>query len=160
MKTTMKQFTASAFLTLLMLVGNVNAEGTQAKASSRENNNESSLQVEKWMIDNTIWNAEEKSFSNISNDNFDSLQVEDWMTETNVREANNFVSEPAEQELKLENWMTDNSTFNGLYSVEQESPLATEMWMTTGQPWFAGEFDEISENALTLENWMINENVW
>lgn len=160
MKTTMKQFTASAFLTLLMLVGNVNAEGTQAKASGRENSNESSLQVEKWMIENTIWNAEERNTNLNSTGNFDSLQIEDWMIESNLSEASYFVSETSEQELKLEDWMTENSNLNGSLSVEQENPLYTESWMTTGQPWFASEFDNNTETALTLENWMISNNVW
>jgi hypothetical protein len=32
--------------------------------------------------------------------------------------------------------------------------------MTTGQAWFAGEFDNACETALVVENWMINDNVW
>jgi len=161
MKTTMKQLTAGTFLTLIMLVGNVNAEGTQAKASSHENAIETTLQVEKWMIDNAAWNTNADKMIAYELVADESIQIENWMTDVNAWDVNHFATEANEPELKLEDWMTEsNWELNGLIAEEQEAPLTVESWMTTGQAWFTGEFDYALETALTFENWMINNEVW
>ena len=127
----MKQLTAGTILTLIMLVGNVNAEGTQAKASNHENAIEATLQVEKWMTDEITW------------------------------DVNHIDGAATEQELKVEDWMVESKwELNNMVATEQEAPLKTENWMTTGQAWFTGEFDSAMETALVIENWMINDNVW
>ena len=159
MKTTMKQLTAGTILTLIMLVGNVNAEGTQAKASSHENAIETTLQVEKWMMDNAVWNTDKMIAYDSGAD--DSFGIENWMTDANTWNVNNFAAEETEQELKVEDWMIEsNWELKSLIAEEQEAPLTTESWMTTGQAWFTGEFDNVLETALAVENWMINDNVW
>ena len=56
MKTTVKQIASVTFIALILLVGNVKAEGTEAKASGQESI-ETTLQLEKWMTDETIWNT-------------------------------------------------------------------------------------------------------
>lgn len=134
MKTTMKQLTTATFLALIMLVGNVNAEGTQAKVSGCENNDETTLRVEKWMVDNNIWDADGSNVDSFSTDTDDLLYIEGWMTEID--------------------------DFNFQVIEEQETPLTTENWMTTGQDWFTGETNNTVESVLTVENWMINDNVW
>ena len=56
MKTIVKQLATGTFLTFLLLVGNVNAEGTETNTLNSEII-ETSLQVENWMTDETIWNT-------------------------------------------------------------------------------------------------------
>lgn len=160
MKTTMKQLTTATFLALIMLVGNVNAEGTQAKVSGCENNDETTLRVEKWMIDNNIWNADGSNVDSYSTDADDLLNIEDWMMAESTWDENNYTAEIWEQDLKLEDWMTEIDDFNFQVIEEQETPLTTENWMTTGQYWFTGETNNALESVLTIENWMINDNVW
>lgn len=162
MKTTMKQLTAGTILTLIMLVGNVNAEGTQAKASSRENAVETTLQIEKWMIDNAAWNStvnKTNAFEMTASD--ETLQIENWMTDTRTWDLSPMAAEVTEPGLKVEDWMLNsNWELNNLMIVDEETQLTTENWMFTGTAWFAGEYDKAPETALVLENWMINDNVW
>jgi len=161
MKTTMKQLAAGTFLVLIMLVGNVNAEGTQAKVSKHENEIEVALQVEKWMIENAVWNTNAEKAIVYGPEAEKSLEIENWMTDASNWDVNNNLVEATEQDLKVEDWMIEtNWELNSLNTEEQDAPLTTEEWMTTGQAWFTGEFDSAYETALEIENWMINENVW
>jgi hypothetical protein len=134
MKTTVKQLAAGTFVALLFLVGNVNAEGTEAKAFSRET--ETTLQVEKWMTDEDLWNTKSFSITEISQETETSLELENWMTSAETWNfSNNFVEE-TETSMELECWMTCDKIWNGYKSVVE------------------------TETELTIENWMINENFW
>jgi hypothetical protein len=132
MKTTMKQLAAGTFIAFLLLVGNVNAKGTQAKASSQESI-ETTLQIEKWMTNEAIWNTNSIRIAEISQE-----------TETN---------------LELENWMTNPETWNfrNDFLEETEAALELESWMTNDETW---NFNNDNEEELTVENWMIDNNVW
>jgi hypothetical protein len=133
MKTTVKHLTAGTFIALLLLVGNVKAEGTETKASSRENI-ETTLQLENWMTDEVIWNTNTISISEISQE-----------TETN---------------LDLENWMTSEETWNtsNNFVEETEAGMELESWMTSEETWNENNLNQ--ETELTVENWMIDNNVW
>ena len=96
MKTTMKQLTAGTILTLIMLVGNVNAEGTQAKASKHENAIETTLQVEKWMTDERNFSGTGKNQTSERTASFE-ISTSKFV----YREVN------TEEELKVEPWMID-----------------------------------------------------
>ena len=133
MKTTMKQLAAGTFIAFLLLAGNVNAKGTDVKASSQESI-ETTLQVEKWMTDDLVWNTNSTDVKHIVQEKEASLQLENWMTsEKTWNFSNNFVEE-AEAGLELESWMMSEVTWN----VNKSD----------------------SEPELTVENWMFDNNIW
>ena len=129
----MKQLTAGTFIALLLLVGNVKAEGTEVKASGRENI-ETTLQIENWMTNDAIWNA-------------------------NTLNTTNFVQE-TEVGLELENWMTNSESWNAGYNFveETETGLSLENWMIYQKIWDLNTTDY--ETELTVESWMTNNNIW
>jgi len=132
MKTTMKQLAAGTFIALLLLVGNVKAEGTEVKASSQESI-ETTLQLEKWMTDETLWNK-------------NSMNILEFTQET-------------ETGMDLETWMINSATwnFNHNFVEETETGMELENWMTSEETW---NLSKNSETELTVENWMMNNNVW
>lgn len=135
MKTMMKQLTAVSFVTLILLVSNVSAEGTQAKASGYVNNvnNESSLQVENWMINSEIWNVKTNTIYFVDQQEA-ALEVENWMVAN--WEMQNMLADQADQALEVESWMT-----------------SANVWKTTG-------FSTENETALNVENWMMENKAW
>ena len=133
MKTTVKHLTAGTFIALLLLVGIDNAKGTEAKASSRENI-ENTLQVEKWMTDEFVWNTNSTNISNFSIETETSMELENWMTSEKTWNLNNNFVEETETDMELENWMINEETWN-LNQIN-------------------------NEQELTVENWMINNNIW
>ena len=107
MKTTVKQIASVTFIALLLLVGNVNAEGTEIKATGVEII-ETTLQLESWMTNETIWNNNTTTIMNVAQETETSLELESWMTseETwNVEDTN------VEAELTVEDWMIDSKVW-------------------------------------------------
>lgn len=133
MKSTVKHLTAGTFIALLLLGGNVNAEGTEAKASSHENI-ETTLHLEKWMTDEFVWNTNSINFTEISQETETGLELESWMTnEETWSLSNNFIEE-TEATMEIENWMTSVNTLN-LNNLSQESELSIESWMVDNKFW-------------------------
>jgi hypothetical protein len=132
MKTTMKQLAAVTLVALLLLGGNGYAKGTQTKASSQET--ETSLQLEKWMTDESVWNSKSTFKIEIGQETETGLSLENWMTTAEAWNLNNNFAEVAESIMELENWMTSEEIWNIEYKT--------------------------GETELALENWMTNENVW
>jgi hypothetical protein len=65
-----------------------------------------------------------------------------------------------ETEMVVEDWMTDNSTFDVnvfQYEVELETELGVEEWMMD-ENLFQSEIE--TEGSLELETWMTSEKVW
>ncbi len=133
MKTTVKQLAAGTILSLILLWGNVSAEGTETKASGREAM-ETELQIEKWMTDESVWNVN-SSEAEYALETETELQVENWMTSEKTWNLNSESIEETESALELEDWMTNDET-----------------WNKTG--------NEAAETALTVESWMTNNNIW
>ncbi len=130
MKTTMKQLTAGTFFALFLLIGSVKAEGTERIASSHENF-ETTLQVENWMTNETIWNRNTTFILDLVQETETSLQLENWMTSAESwNHSFNFIQE-SETDLKLENWMTCNNNWN----VKSEAELTVENWMMNNVNW-------------------------
>ena len=127
MKTTVKHLTAGTFIALLLLVGNVNAKGTEAKASSHENI-ETTLHLEKWMTDEFVWNTNSINSTEIGQETETGLSLENWMTNQETWSVNNNFVEETEAAMELENWMTNENTWN-LNDLSQESELTVESWM-------------------------------
>lgn len=110
MKTTMKQLAAGTVLAFLLLAGNVQAKGTEAKASGLEIT-ETQLTLENWMVNENVWN----------------------------KKTLNWVDEVADEMLSVENWMTDESTWNSESKVsvteETENTMELENWMINNNVW-------------------------
>ena len=128
MKTTMKQLAAGTFIAILLLVGNVNANGTEKIASGRESI-ESSLQIEKWMTDEYLWNSNSTGITKIAVETDAKLEVENWMTNPVVWNPVTDFTQETEAGLVLENWMTSEATWS-VISTESDSELTIENWMT------------------------------
>ena len=133
MKTTVKQLAAGTFIALLLLVGNVNAEGTEVKASSRENI-ENTLQVEKWMTDEFVWNANSINIPEISQETETGLELENWMTSDETWSLNNNFVEETEATMELESWMTSEEIWN-VNVMNLETELTVENWMIDNKIW-------------------------
>ena len=133
MKTLVQQIAAGTFIALILLVGNVKAEGTETKAS-RQINIESTLQLENWMTDESVWNT-------------NSLDMNDFIQET-------------ESVLELESWMTSRKTWNSKNHFFNVSEFAMELedWMINEEAWNTN--NNIIDQELEVEAWMINENYW
>ena len=114
MKTRMKHLTAGTLLALLLVVGNVRAEGTEVKASSLEVLTETKLELENWMVDETVWNETAFVWSEKATE--ESLDVENWMTNENTWKTSTVtvINEETEKEAKLEieSWMTADNVWN------------------------------------------------
>ncbi len=134
MKTTMKNLAAGAFIAFILIVGNVKAEGTETKVTSQAI--ETSLQLEKWMIDATAWNTKTASNYVVIQETESGLQLESWMTSASAWNfSNNFV-EDAESELEIENWMTNDKIWNNYSNIEEtETEMKLESWMTSETIW-------------------------
>ena len=104
MKTTMKQLAAGTFIAVLLMVGNVNAKNFKAANCEIA---ETTLQMENWMTNETIWNT-------------NSINNAELTLET-------------EPSMELENWMTNAETWNKDYNNDSE--LTVEPWMINGNFW-------------------------
>ncbi len=133
MKTTMKQLATGTLAAILMFVGSIKAEATKTNVSGHENM-ETALQIENWMMDETLWNT-------------NSINLAEFTQET-------------ETVLALEAWMTDSKSwsFNSNIIAETETSLEIENWMTDDTNWKVNNFEKDTE--LKVEQWMICENIW
>ncbi|KAF0236417.1 MAG: hypothetical protein FD181_2726 [Prolixibacteraceae bacterium] len=133
MKTTMKQLTAGTIIVLLLLAGNTYAKGTKVKASSHENI-ETSLQIEKWMTNEVIWNSATETISTINQVPESVLELEIWMTSTKTWNLNDRFKQEIETGLEIETWMTSIKTWN-VEKTDAETELAVENWMMNNSFW-------------------------
>lgn len=133
MKTTVKQLATGTFLALLLLVGNVNAEGTERKNFGHKRI-ETTLQLEKWMTDATLWNTNSEVFADL-------VQAK-------------------EKESNLEAWMTSENTWNSNlnFETETEAGLELENWMINDANWKVNQLSQ--DSNFKVESWMVNENYW
>lgn len=133
MKTTLKQLATATFIALFIMVINVKAEGIERILLNNENT-EASLSLEKWMIDETIWNM------------------------NNMKNAE-FIQE-VETSLDLEDWMVNAATWTEAseLAIEAESTLSLEDWMITDKTW--NPVINGLELRLRIESWMISEDTW
>lgn len=64
--------------------------------------------------------------------------------------------------IKIENWMLNDMAWNKVskldIATESEDILEIEFWMT--QPLMWEKVEIVPEEELTLEAWMVDENVW
>lgn len=110
MKTTMKQFTAIAFIAFLLVIGNVNAKGTETKTLLKESI-ETKLELEGWMTDESVWNANQESFIEFTEELEPEMQFESWMIDNENWGIENKV-EKTDEKLTIENWMLSENVWN------------------------------------------------
>lgn len=127
MKTTIKHLTAGTFIAFLLMVGNVNAEGTEVKASGHENI-ETSLQIEKWMTEEFLLNSNSVYYSEIVPETESVMVLENWMTAPESWNPVTDFTEEKDSAMELETWMTSEATWNGI-KTESDSELKVENWM-------------------------------
>jgi hypothetical protein len=111
MKTRINHIVAVTFFALFILVGNVNAKGTELDASSHENI-EATLELENWMINDNFWVIEATII--LEKENEASLELENWMTNDTTWEMKDIVNFETETEktLGFEPWMTNENIWN------------------------------------------------
>ncbi len=109
MKTRISQLAAITLFSLILLVGNVNAKGTEIDASSHEAV-ETTLEIENWMINDFIWDTNNNL--GFENTNDELLELENWMTNDKVWELETTVETETEQALAFETWMIDENIWN------------------------------------------------
>lgn len=109
MKTRISQLAAITLFSLLLLVGNVNAKGTEITASSNENI-EATLEIENWMINDNFWDSNNSWGFETANDEF--LELENWMTNDKVWKLEITVETETEKTLAIEPWMTSENIWN------------------------------------------------
>ena len=138
------------FFALILLVGNVNANGTVKETMITTNNTEiksslelfatetateETLELEKCMTNNNVWDLE-------INENIESaLALENWMVNENVWHKGESVSVEtvSEEALELENWMTNHKVWHTNHKIS---------------------FDLETEESIIIEDWMTSENIW
>lgn len=105
MKTTGKQLATGTFLALLLLVVNVNAEGTEKKFAVNESI-ETTLPLEKWMTDVTFWQTNSEIFTELVQETETELEIESWMINDATWNTNNLNKD---QKSKIEAWMLNDN---------------------------------------------------
>ncbi len=110
MKTGIKQLSALAIFAIILLAGNVKAEGNKAiLASSLETTEETSLQLENWMTNEAVWNTNTTAI--IVNEADAELELENWMVDDTNWEVMPRLVQETDNKLELEQWMFNESNW-------------------------------------------------
>lgn len=134
MKTTMKQLAAGTIIAILLMVGNVQAEGTETKITSQAV--ETTLQLEKWMTSENLMGINMSLIAEIEQESETELAIENWMTIPDTWILNNSIVQEKESELVLENWMVKSENRNTLnITKDTETEIKVENWMTSENIW-------------------------
>ena len=133
MKTTVKQLAAVTFIAFLLLIGKVNANGTETKASGRENI-ETTLHLEKWMTEEANWNTNSSMFAEFVQETDAKLEFENWMVNAESWNLNNILVEEVDPGLEFEDWMICEAKWENVNN-ENEPKLVVEPWMINEKLW-------------------------
>ncbi len=101
--------------------------------SNLEDAKESTLKIETWMIDESVWNV--KLESGFTEDTDQTFEIELWMVHPAYWK--NLTTE-AEVSLILEKWMTEDSYWNvskPYLTTEKDKALQIEGWMIDDENW-------------------------
>lgn len=111
MKTTITKLAAIILFSLFVLVGNSDAKETKFDVANIETT-ESTLQLEDWMLSDSIWSTRESFFFETIVEKV--MELEDWMTSKllwNVKDSVE-INNDLEQKIEVEPWMTDENIWN------------------------------------------------
>jgi hypothetical protein len=104
MKTRMNQLAVAALFAFLFLGTTASAKGTETNVSSLENIEETTLQLESWMVNENFWSRETAIDFEMTPE--ESLELESWMVNENNWVNNEVeIEEVKETALALEPWM-------------------------------------------------------
>uniref|UniRef100_UPI0032174222 hypothetical protein n=1 Tax=uncultured Draconibacterium sp. TaxID=1573823 RepID=UPI0032174222 len=125
MKTRISRIVAALFFAIL-ITGNVSATEHKIEASSHENTQEASLELENWMTDENIWNTSDFQFAVVPEA---TLEVENWMTSMNLWDVQS-------ETLNLEYWMTNEDVWKVNDEIAfSETDLTIQDWMINENIW-------------------------
>jgi hypothetical protein len=111
MKTRFNQIAFATIFSLVFIAGTVSAKGNEAKASGHALETENTLEVENWMMDETIWAAGSTAVFSATEEE---LEVENWMTNQNTwKVATPLVETEKEEALEVEPWMVNSKIWKG-----------------------------------------------
>jgi hypothetical protein len=108
MKTKISQLAAITLFALIILVGNVNAKGTELDVFNLVTVEEN-LELEDWMTNENLWTGEATLI--IEQEIDDNLKMEDWMINENNWNTTTpiIIEKEAEEKLDIEPWMTNEN---------------------------------------------------
>jgi len=108
MKTRMNQLAVVALFAFLLIGTSVSAKGTETNVSSLENIEETTMQLESWMVNENFWNREATIEFEITLE--ENLELEDWMVSGENWVVNRVnLEEEKESTLELEPWMINKN---------------------------------------------------
>jgi len=128
--------TAAVIVSLVLISFTVTAQDFWKKVLANSSFNQIALAVVDTRKDVDLKENGTKDSSNpkVFPDSEQNLTVEDWMTDLNYFNAKPMVVEAeTEAKLQIEPWMLNENVFSA--QVETESPLTIEKWMTNEEIW-------------------------
>ncbi len=157
-----------ATISIFIIVTVINVVNGQGYRFSADNNNENvvltaserNFNKSPYFSKAARANAATVNFSEVEADN--ELKLEEWMTDEANFSTFNFMEAETEEPLELESWMTSDNYFSAteLLETETEDALQLEEWMTS-ESFFnkSALFNTIeTEEPLKLEGWMLDAN--
>lgn len=133
MKNKVKQIAAGTFIAFLLFAGNVKSEATEIKSTIIEVI-ETSLQLETWMTDETVWNITSVYLADYAPETETYLELESWMNSDNTWSLNNNFDTETKVEPELDSWMISELILN-TKETEFEAELVLESWMLDNKVW-------------------------
>jgi len=130
---TIKQLATGTFIAILLLAGNIKAEAAKTKVANLVNI-ETTLQLENWMTDKTVWNTNSINMADFAPETENEMAFENWMTDSEYWNFKNNIVEETETDLTLENWMINESNWK-VKNADNEPELAIEQWMIDDSFW-------------------------
>ena len=89
----------------------------------------------------------------------ENMEVENWMTNENL--FSHMAVSQAETPIEIEEWMTNAENFMATtFTEESDQALEVASWMLHKENFSSFNINEDTEKALEVENWMLNENTW
>ena len=148
--------TAALMVLAMLLISNAAFAGRKSSrlASSLENVADPSVRIESWMVSDLLWEPEVMIEMVSLKEN--ALHLESWMLNPCMWEQSGRATEGS---LVLEHWMTSPLIWEKPARLT-ESQLLLEPWMTEAEFWNKPLQMADTDRKLSLENWMLNENIW
>lgn len=127
-----------------------------AESFTMEAETEKELSVESWMTNETLFSNNFKVTEEMDKD----LKLESWMiNKITTGIATNSIQAETDQQLTVENWMTDAANFSSsTMKAEKDAELNLESWMVEDSI-FTSRLTQQGE-PLRLEAWMADNKVW
>lgn len=132
-----------------------NSKTVSTFAGYLENETETALNIEGWMLDDSNFS----SATSIESEMETPMELETWMTDEKTFNRFSATIETAiDEEMQIEDWMFIDNKFEVKNNQGSGSVLIqTEKYIFINNISFPAE---ITEKSLRLEDWMINSQIW